>query len=98
METLIQTAEKRITESRDLKPGDIISQEFLDIVQGQPVQASRDIRLDRVLSAYLIYGYDGRTYLVPVVTLHGWDVRRGRGVKITCTSQRPWTTMRPVKH
>jgi len=97
METLIQLAEKRLTESRDLKPGDIISQEFLDTNRGEESWTTRDIRLDRVLSSYLIYAYGGLSYLVPVVTLYGWDVRKGQGVRITCTNQSTWRTMRPAK-
>lgn len=93
MDTLIQqVAEKRVTQARDLRPGDIISQEFLDPKTED--WASRDIRLDGVQSAYVIYQYDGRSYLVPVVLLHGLDVRRGLRVRIASASTRPWETMR----
>ncbi len=92
MDTLIST--KRITEARDLRPGDVITQEFLDVHQGQQVFSSRDVRLDRIKSGYLPHVRDGRTYLSPVVTFYGWDVRRGRGVLLTCTPERPWDTVR----
>jgi len=90
MDTLIQVTEKRITQSRDLKPGDIISQEFLD--EGD--WKSRQIRVDSVTPTYLAYHDGGRTYLVPVVLVHGWDVRKGRGVRLVSASQRPWETQR----
>ena len=93
----IQTAEKRAVESRDLKPGDVISQEFLDTDDGKQMTASRDVRLDRVLSAYLAYVYSGRVYLIPVITLCGWEVGKSRGVRITCTPQQTWVTMRSSK-
>jgi hypothetical protein len=95
METLIQqVTEKCVTQARDLKPGDIISQEYLDTKKGQQEWASRDIRLDGVQSAYVIYQYGGRSYLVPVVLLFGLDVRKGLRVRIASASTRPWETMR----
>jgi hypothetical protein len=88
MDTLIRT--QQITAARDLKPGDVITQEYED---GE-IYASRGIRLDRVLSSYIPYTYGGRVYLVPVITVHGWDVHRGRGVLLTCTPTRAWDTVR----
>lgn len=91
-DTLVST--KRITESRDLKPGDVITQEYLDVNKGVEAWAARDIRLDRIASGYLAHVRDGRTFLSPVLTLHGWDVRKGRGVLLTCTPERVWDTVR----
>lgn len=91
-DTLVSTV--RITESRDLRPGDIITQGYLDVEKGEQISVERDVRLDRVFSAYLVYVHEGQSYLVPVVMLHGWDVRRGRGVKIACSPSRPWETLR----
>lgn len=90
MDTLL-TAEKRLTESRDLRPGDIIRQDFLDAVD-QP--RSRDIRLDRVASVYVPYVQDGRVYLVPAVLIQGWDVSKSRGVRMVCTPTTEWRTIR----
>jgi hypothetical protein len=94
MDTLTEVAEKRLTQARDLRPGDIISQEYLDRDKGSERWTVRQVRLDRVLSSYLAYVQDGQTYLVPVVLLHGWDLRRGMAVRVATTAQRPWETQR----
>lgn len=87
-ETLIRT--RIITPAENLRPGDVITQGYLDGGDW----TSRDIRLDRIHSAYLVYNYGGRDYLVPVVTLHGWDVRRGRSVEIVSATRTPWEASR----
>lgn len=90
MDTLIQVTEKRVTQSRDLRPGDIISQEYLD----RDDWKVRQIRVDRADPAYLAYRREGQTYLVPVVMIQGWDLRKGRGVRLVSASMRPWETQR----
>lgn len=92
METLTRT--DLIMLAKDLRAGDVLNQEIQTSKDGEPEWTTRRIRLDRIGSGYTVYTRDGQNYLVPVLLLDGWDVQRGRAVKIVCSGSQAWDITR----